>query len=107
MPKMDKIFVGGSMKIKPLFDRVVLELTKPENKTETGFVLPDNAQNRPDKAKVVAVGDGTNFDGNQMKMKVKIGDIVLFNKYNADEFKLDGKSYYILREIDILGVVDD
>ncbi len=98
---------GGTMKIKPLFDRVLLKLSTQENRTESGFMLPETAPNKPEIALVVAVGDGTNLDGKEIKMKVKVGDKVLFNRYNADEVKFDDTVYYILREIDILGVMDD
>ena len=93
------------MKVKPLFDRVLI-LPEQSNPT-SGIILPDTAKERPQFGKVIAVGDGENFDYSAGKMKVKIGDKVLFNKYAGAEIKLDEKTYIIMRQIDIIGVVEN
>lgn len=93
------------MKFKPLFDRVVV-LPKAQNSvTDSGIVLPETSQEKPQIAEVVAIGDGTDFDGNKQEMKVKIGDQVLFNKYAGVELKLEGKTYIVMRQIDLIGVM--
>ncbi|MBR1987565.1 MAG: co-chaperone GroES [Clostridia bacterium] len=93
------------MNFKPLFDRVVI-LPKTQNSvTDSGIVLPETSQERPQIGSVVAVGDGADFDGNKKEMKVKVGDEVLFNKYAGVELKLEGKTYIIMRQIDIIGVM--
>ena len=94
------------MNIKPLFDRVLI-LPKLEEEKTCGIILPDTAKEKPQFGKVVAVGDGENFDYTKSQMKVKIGNTVLFNKYAGAEIKLDGKNYIIMRQIDIIGVVED
>ena len=95
------------MKIKPLFDRVVITPNIEENSTKSGLVLPETSQERPQIGKVVAVGDGENMDNVEGKMKVKIGDEVVFNKYAGVELKLDNKTYIVMRQIDIIGVLDE
>ena len=95
------------MNFKPLFDRIVLDLDIDENVSKTGIVLPPSSQERPQIAKVVAVGDGENFDGAEGKIKVKIGDRVLFERYAGTELKLEGKSYIVIRQIDVIGVFND
>lgn len=95
------------MKIKPLFDRVVIEPNKDENISKYGIVLPETSQERPQTGKVVAVGDGESIDNDKVGMKLKIGDRVLFNKYAGAEIKLDGKTVVIMRQIDVIGVIDD
>ena len=95
---------GGKMKIRPLYDRVIILPEGEENVTSSGIVLPSTAQERPEKGTVVAVGDGDDFDGNRKEMKVKVGDKVIFNKYAGEELKIEDKTHIILREIDIIGV---
>ena len=95
------------MKIKPLFDRVVINPTIKENETPSGIVLPETLQERPQVGVIVAVGDGTAFDGNKLEMKVKVGDKVVYNKYVGTELKIDGKTLIILRQIDLIGVLND
>lgn len=95
------------MQIKPLFDRVVIEPNKEENMTKYGIVLPETSQERPQTGVVVAVGDGECFDCDIKEMKVKIGDKVVFNKYAGTELKLDNKTYIVLRQIDLIGVLND
>lgn len=95
------------MNFKPIFDRVVINPNYEENKTKSGLILPETSQERPQIGKVVAVGEGENFDYVKCEMKVKIGDIVLFNKYAGTELKIDKKTYLVLRQIDIIGVMNE
>ena len=95
------------MNFKPLYDRVVVWPNVEENISKSGIVLPETSQERPQTGKVVAVGDGENLDNEKVEIKVKIGDRVLFNKYSGTELKLEGKTYIILRQIDIIGVFND
>ena len=90
-----------SLNIKPLADRVVIEPVKAETKTASGIIIPDNAKEKPQKGKVVAVGKGAKDE----PMTVKSGDTVLYGKYAGTELKLDGKDYLIMRESDILAIV--
>jgi chaperonin GroES len=97
-----------SMKVQPLGDRVVVEREEAKATTAGGIVLPDTAKDRPQKGKVVAVGDGrTTKDGKKRPLQVKIGDSVIFTSYAGDEFKLDGdKKVLLMREDDILAIVE-
>ena len=94
------------MTVKPLFDRVVVESTGKEETTKSGFILPSAAQEKSQTAKVVAVGPGGVVDGKEVVMQVKVGDTVLFSKYSGSEFKLDGKEFTIIRQNDILAIVE-
>ena len=94
------------MKITPLFDRVVIEPISADEKTKSGIVLPSSAQEKQHMAVVVAVGPGGIIDGKEVTMQVKVGDTVLYSTYAGSEFKIDGKEYTILRQSDILAVVD-
>ena len=94
------------MKIKPLFDKVVVEATEIEEKTKTGFILPSSAQEKSQTAKVVAVGPGGIIDGKEITMQVKEGDVVLYSKYAGSEFTVDGKEFTIIRQSDILAIVE-
>ncbi len=94
------------MQIKPLFDKVVVEAVAQEERTKSGFILPSSAQEKPQTARIVAVGEGGMVDGNEVKMIVKVGDVVLFSKYSGTEFKVDGKEFTIIRQSDILAVVN-
>jgi chaperonin GroES len=95
------------MKFRPLHDRILVERVAEEEKTKTGIYIPDAAREKPQKAKVVAVGSGkTNDKGEKVKPDVKEGDHVLFSKYGGDEITVDGKDLLIIREEDILGVVE-
>lgn len=87
--------------IKPLAERVLLEPLEAETKTASGIIIPDNAKEKPQKAKVIAVGDGTK----DYKLTVKVGDTVLYGKYSGTELKYEGKDYLIMSEKDILAVV--
>ena len=95
------------MNFKPLYDRIVVDPKLEENVSNSGIVLPETSQERPQIGKVVCVGDGENFDGVETKMKVKIGDKILFQKYAGNELKIDDKTYIVLRQIDVIGVFDD
>ena len=95
------------MNFKPLFDRVVIEPEVQESVSVSGIVLPQTSQERPQIGKVVAVGDGENFDCNKTEMRVKVGNRVLFEKYAGTELKLDGKTYVVMRQIDVIGVFND
>ena len=94
------------MAIKPLFDRVVVEQIDTEETTKSGIVLLAKDQEKPQMAIVVAVGHGGAVDGKEVKMTVKVGDKVLCSKYAGSEFKIDGKEVTILRQSDILAIVD-
>lgn len=94
------------MAIKPLFDRVVVEAINTEETTKSGIVLLAKDQEKPQMALVVAVGPGGNVDGKDVSMSVKVGDRVLCSKYAGTEFKIDGKEVTILRQSDILAVVE-
>ena len=94
------------MSIKPLLDRVVLKMVEAEETTKSGIVLLAKDQEKPQMAIVVAVGPGGVVDGKEVKMTVKVGDKVLCSKYAGSEFKIDGKEVTILRQSDILAIVD-
>lgn len=92
--------------IKPLGDRVVIEVSEGDLKTASGIVLPDTAKEKPQKGKVVAVGAGEYKDGNRAPMDVKAGDCVIFSKYSGTDVKVDGKDYLIVRQNDILAIAE-
>lgn len=94
------------MEIKPLFDRVVVEPMDAEEKTKSGIVLLAKDQEKPQMARIIAVGPGGVVDGKDVVMQVKVGDKVLCSKYAGSEFKVDGKDVTILRQSDILAIVD-
>ena len=89
------------LNIKPLGDRVLVDPLEADTKTASGIIIPDNAKEKPQKGRVVAVGNGTS----DYKMTVKIGDTVMYGKYSGTELKLEGKDYLIMSEKDILAVV--
>ena len=94
------------MTIKPLIDRVVLKLDNAEQTTASGIVLSSQAQEKPQYANVVAVGPGGFVDGNEVNMYVKVGDKVIASKYAGTEVKIDGEEYTIVRQSDILAIVE-
>ncbi len=94
------------MTIKPLADRVVTKLTEAEETTKSGIILTSAAKEKPQIAEVVAVGPGGMVDGNEVKMTVKVGDKVLISKYAGNEVKVDGEEYSIIRQSDILAIVE-
>ncbi|MBL4937206.1 co-chaperone GroES [Clostridium sp. YIM B02515] len=94
------------MKVRPLGDRVVIKKLEAEEKTKSGIVLTGAAKERPQEAEVVAVGPGGMVEGKEVKMEVKVGDKVLYSKYAGTEVKVDGEEYTILKQDDILAVVE-
>ena len=96
------------MKIRPLQDRVIVKrLENGVEKTKGGIIIPDSAKEKPEQGKIVAVGKGKlNDDGKLMAVGVKVGETILFGKYSGSEIKLDGEEHLIMREEDILGVVE-
>lgn len=94
------------MKIKPLFDRVVLEPLENEKETKGGILLPSSAQEKSQLAVVVAVGNGESPEGKEIGMKVKVGDKVLYGKYSGTEITIDEKKYVVIRQPDILAVIE-
>jgi len=96
------------MNIKPLGERVVIKVLESEEKTKSGIFLPDTAKEKPQLGKIVAVGPGKTFDnGQKVALEVKVGDKVLFAKYAGTEVKLDGEEYTVLKENDILAIVNE
>ncbi|MDR2090200.1 MAG: co-chaperone GroES [Clostridiales bacterium] len=93
------------MTIKPLFDKVVIKAVETVEKSAGGIVLPGSAQEKPQIAEVIAVGPGGLIDGKDIVMQVKVGDKILYGKYSGSEFKLDGKEVVIIRQSDILAVI--
>ena len=94
------------MKIRPLADRVVIKIVEAEEKTASGIVLPGTAKEQPQMAEVVEVGPGGIVDGKEVYMELKVGDKVIYSKYAGTEVKLEGKEYIILRQNEILAVVE-
>jgi len=95
------------MKIRPLHDRVIVKRNEGEQKTKGGLIIPDTAKEKPIEGTILAVGNGKTLeDGSVRKLEVKEGDRVLFGKYAGTEVKLEGEEHLILREDDILGVVE-
>ncbi|HEY7725814.1 MAG TPA: co-chaperone GroES [Anaeromyxobacteraceae bacterium] len=96
------------MKIRPLQDRLIVKRVAEEEKTKGGIIIPDTAKEKPIEGKVLAVGNGKVLeDGKVRRLDVKAGDRILFTKYAGTEVKLDGEEHLIIREEDILGVVED
>ena len=94
------------MKIRPLSDRVVIKLVEAEEKTKTGIILTAAAQEKPQIAEVIALGPGGVVDGKEVVMTVKVGDKVITSKYSGTEVKCDGVEYNIVRQSDILAIVE-
>ena len=95
------------MKIRPLQDRVIVKRLAEEEKTKGGIIIPDSAKEKPQEGKVVAAGKGkVADDGKLLKLDVKVGDRILFSKYAGNEVKIDGEEHLIMREDDILGVIE-
>ena len=89
------------LNIKPLADRVLIEPLEAETKTASGIIIPDNAKEKPQRGKVIAIGKGTKDE----PMTVKVGETVLYGKYSGTELKLEGKDYLIMKESEILAIV--
>jgi chaperonin GroES len=95
------------VKIRPLQDRVILKRIEGEDKSKGGIIIPDTAKEKPQEGKIVAVGMGkTNEDGKITPLDVKVNDRVLFGKYSGSEINIDGEEHLIMREEDILGVIE-
>ncbi|GKX32131.1 10 kDa chaperonin [Vallitalea longa] len=94
------------MKLVPLGDRVVIKQLEAEQVTKSGIVLPTGAKEKPQQAEVVAVGPGGMVDGKEVKMEVKAGDKVIYSKYAGTEVKLDDNEYIIVKQSDILAIVE-
>jgi chaperonin GroES len=94
------------MKLKPLGDRVVIKQLEAEEKTKSGIVLPSQSKEKPQEAEVVAVGPGGYDDGKEIKMEVKVGDKIIYSKYAGTEIKLDDEEFIIVKQSDILAIVE-
>jgi len=94
------------MKIKPLHDRVILKRVAEEEKSKGGIIIPDSAKEAPAEGKVIAAGPGKKEDGKIVPLDVKAGDRVLFSKYAGTEVKIEGEEHLIMREEDILGIIE-
>ncbi|GIW42158.1 MAG: 10 kDa chaperonin [Candidatus Binatia bacterium] len=95
-----------AVRVRPLHDRVIVRRIQEEEKTKGGIIIPDTAKEKPQEGEVVAVGPGRREDGKLIALDVKAGDRVLFGKYAGTEIKLNGEEHLILREDDILGVIE-
>ncbi len=94
------------MKLNPLSDRVVLKQLEAEETTKSGIILASSAQEKPQEAEIIAVGPGGVVDGKEIKMQVKVGQKVIYSKYAGTEVKLDGEDFIIVRQDDILAIVE-
>lgn len=94
------------MKIKPLFDKIVIEAVETEDTTAGGLFLSAASKEKPQTAKVIAAGPGGVMDGKEVVMQVKVGDVILYSKYAGTEFKLDNKEVTIIRQSDVLAIIE-
>jgi chaperonin GroES len=95
------------MKVRPLHDRIIVKRMEEEEKTKGGIIIPDTAKEKPFEGKVIAVGDGkTKEDGTKIPMELKKGDRILFAKYGGTDIKIDGEDHLIMKEDDVLGVIE-
>lgn len=95
------------MKLRPLQDRILVQRVEEETKTKGGIIIPDTAKEKPAEGKVIAVGNGkVSDDGNRVPVELKKGDKILFGKYSGTEVKVEGEEYLIMREDDVLGVIE-
>ena len=95
------------MKLRPLQDRILVQRVKEEEKTKGGIIIPDTAKEKPVEGRVIAVGIGKLSEkGNRIALEVKKGDRILFGKYSGNEIKIEGEEYLIMREDDVLGVIE-
>jgi len=94
-------------RVRPLHDRIIVKGIEEEKKTSGGIVIPDTAKEKPQEGKVVAVGEGRREEGKLIPVDVKRGDRVLFGKYAGTEIKIDGEDHLILREDDVLGIIEE
>ncbi len=95
------------MKLRPLNDRILVERVEEESTTKGGIIIPDSAKEKPAEGMVVSVGNGKmNEDGNRIPVEIKEGDRILFGKYSGTEVKIEGTEYLIMREDDVLGIIE-
>ena len=94
------------MTIKPMFDKVVIKTIESNETTASGIVLPGAAKEKPQLASVIAVGPGGQVDGNEVEMQVSVGQTILYSKYAGSEFKIDGEEVVIVKQSDILAIVE-
>lgn len=95
------------MKLRPLQDRILVQRVKEEEKTKGGIIIPDTAKEKPIEGKVIAAGKGKlSEEGKRIALEVKKGDRILFGKYSGSEVKIEGEEYLIMREDDVLGIID-
>ena len=95
------------MKLRPLQDRILVQRVEEEEKTKGGIIIPDTAKEKPAEGKVISVGKGkVDENGKHIALEVKKGDRILFGKYSGSEVKIDGEEYLIMREEDVLGIID-
>src|SRR6202162_3365721 len=95
------------MNVRPLHDRIIIQRTEEGEQKVGGIIIPDSAKEKPQQGKVIAAGQGkSNDDGKVTPLDVKAGDLILFGKYSGQEIKLDGEEYIIMREDEVLGVID-
>lgn len=94
------------MKIKPLFDRIVIKAVETQEKTASGLYLTASSQEKPQVAEVIAVGPGGTIDGKEIVMQIKVGDKILYNKYAGSDFKLDDEEVTILKQSDVLAIIE-
>jgi chaperonin GroES len=95
------------MKLRPLQDRILVQRVEEEEKTKGGIIIPDTAKEKPAEGKVVSVGNGkVDENGKRIALEIKKGDRILFGKYSGSEVKIDGEEYLIMREDDVLGIID-
>jgi len=96
-----------TMNIRPLYDRIVVKRIEEQETTRNGIFIPDSAKEKPQEAEVMAIGKGKRLDdGKVVALDVRVGDRILFGKYSGNEIKLDGAEYIIMREEDVLGILD-
>jgi chaperonin GroES len=95
------------MKLRPLQDRILVQRVKEEEKTKGGIIIPDTAKEKPVEGRVIAVGIGKlSEEGNRIALEVKKGDRILFGKYSGNEIKIEGEEYLIMREDEVLGIIE-
>ena len=94
------------MKLVPLGDKIVLKQLEAEEATKSGIVLPGQAKEKPQEAEVIAVGPGGNIDGKEVTMQVKVGDKVIYSKYAGTDVELEGEKYIVVKQSDILAIVE-
>src|SRR5260221_14179972 len=108
---MDALFITDgvhSMNVRPLHDRIIVSRIEEGEQKIGGIIIPDSAKEKPQQGKVIAAGNGkTKDDGKRQPLDVKSGDVILFGKYSGQEIKLDGEDYLIMREDEVLAVIDD